>query len=638
MNFFEHQDRARRRTRLLVVLFGLALISIVAVVDLVVLVALGVRPEQSGALVFSLATLRENQWLLVWVSLLTLGVIGLASLLRILSLRGGGATVARGLGGVPVAAETTDPQLRRLRNVVEEMAIAAGMPVPRIFVLEQEEGINAFAAGYSPADAAVAVTRGALDNLTRAELQGVIGHELSHILNGDMRLNIRLMGILFGILVIAMIGRVLTSARPRGGANKGVAAAAVIGLALVATGYVGLFFGRLIQASVSRQREFLADASAVQFTREPAGIAGALKKIAALQAGSRLHGDTQEIAHMLFAAGLPRHWLATHPPLVERIRAIEPAFDPREIERLRLEPPPRQPIESAGLAAAAEPIAPAPRRDRVSPSGLDADTIIARIGRPETTQIRIAAALKQAIPAPLARAAYSTDWVVELICALLISPDAQVRDAQLLMIAEALGAASEQRVTLLWSAAPRLAAELRLPLLEIAFPTLLRRPAVELNRLLDLIERLIHADDRVEVFEYVLARLLGRQIRDALAPAETRGAGERRLTERAREARDLLVILTSHGSPDQQAARAAYAAGLAVLGIGVAEQEPIGARDWPQRLDLALARLDDLRLADKERLLRALLATARQAGVNQTEIELLRAIVAALHIPMPILD
>ncbi len=638
MNFFEHQDRARRRTRLLVVLFGLALISIVAVVDLVVLVALGVRPEQSGGLVFSLATLRENQWLLVWVSLLTLGVIGLASLLRILSLRGGGATVARGLGGVPVAADTTDPQLRRLRNVVEEMAIAAGMPVPRIFVLEQEEGINAFAAGYSPADAAVAVTRGALDNLTRAELQGVIGHELSHILNGDMRLNIRLMGILFGILVIAMIGRILTSARPRGGANKGVAAAAVIGLALVATGYVGLFFGRLIQASVSRQREFLADASAVQFTREPAGIAGALKKIAAIQAGSRLHGETQEIAHMLFAAGLPQRWLATHPPLVERIRAIEPAFDPREIKRLRAQPPPHQPLETAGLAAAAEPIAPMPRRDRTPSSDLDADRIIARIGRPETAQIRIAAALKQAIPAPLARAADSTDWVVELICALLISPDTQVRDAQLLMIAEVLGAASEQRVTLLRSAAPSLAAELRLPLLEIAFPTLLRRPAVELNRLLDLIERLIQADDRVEVFEYVLARLLGQQIRDALAPAETRVAGDRRLAERAREARDLLVILAAHGSPDQGAARAAYAAGLAVLGIGVAEQAPIGARDWPRRLDLALARLDELRLADKERLLRALLATARQAGVNQTEIELLRAIVAALHIPLPILD
>ncbi len=312
MDFFAHQDRARRRTHLLVVLFVLAVISIVAVVDLVALAFLGLGTDPDGLVyspALSLAAVRESLPLLIWVSLLTAGAIGLASLFRILTLRSGGGAVARGLGGVMVNADTTDPQLQRLRNVVEEMAIASGVPVPQIFVLEQEDGINAFAAGYSPADAAVAVTRGALRTLSRSELQGVVAHEFSHILNGDMRLNIRLIGILFGILVLAIIGRLMLSVR-HGQTSKHTAAIAMIGLALVATGYIGLFFGRLIRASVSRQREFLADASAVQFTREPEGIAGALKKIGAAPAGSALAADSEEIGHMLFAAGLTRRLLA----------------------------------------------------------------------------------------------------------------------------------------------------------------------------------------------------------------------------------------------------------------------------------------------------------------------------------------
>ncbi|MCG6897656.1 MAG: M48 family metallopeptidase [Thiocapsa sp.] len=628
MNFFEHQDRARRRTRLLVLLFVLAVISIILVVDLVALVYLRLRSDPTAPLLTQ-ASLGAHLPVLVWVSALTAGFIGLASLFRILTLRGGGGAVARGLGGVLVGADTTDPQLQRLRNVVEEMAIAAGVPVPEIYVLEQEEGINAFAAGYSPADAAVAVTGGALRTLSRSELQGVAAHEFSHILNGDMRLNIRLIGILFGILVLALIGRLMLSVR-HARTSRSAGALVAIALALIATGYIGLFFGRLIRASVSRQRELLADASAVQFTREPAGIAGALKKIAASKSGSVLASDTEEIGHMLFAAGLSRQLLATHPPLLERIRAIEPDFDPAELEaiRARLVPLPR--VAAAVIASPSGP------RRRSGGIMSEADQVITRIGRPDTDQIRAAAELAQAIPQPLARAARSTEWVVEAICYLLMDPDAEIRERQLLMVAEALGIEGERQVSTLLAAVPSLAPELRIPLLEIGFPTLRRRPQAELNRLMDLIDRLIRADGRVDVFEYALARLLSQQIRDAIAPTQARGAGTGRLTDGEREARDLLMILARQANPERRAAQAAFAAGLAVLGIGVGELEPLASADWSDRLDRALARLDDLRIEDKLRLLRALIATVRYAGVSQTEVELLRAVVAALHVPMPL--
>lgn len=630
MNFFEHQDRARRRTRLLVVLFALAVISIVLVVDLVALFVLRFRNDPT-TLLLAPVSLSAHLPLLIWVSALTAGFIALASLFRILSLRGGGGAVARGLGGVLVGADTTDPQLQRLRNVVEEMAIAAGVPVPEIYVLEQEEGINAFAAGYSPADAAVAVTGGALRTLSRSQLQGMVAHELSHVLNGDMRLNIRVIGILFGILVLGLIGRLMLSAR-HARTSRGSAAVVAIALALILTGYVGLFFGRLIRASVSRQRELLADASAVQFTREPSGIAGALKAIAASRGGSVLAADTEEIGHMLFAPGLPRQLLATHPPILERIRAIEPDFDPAELEALRARNLSTQRIGGGALLAA-------PARGQGSPdikSG--AAPVIAGIGHPDAAQIRAAAALARALPDPLERAARSTEWVVAAICHLLMDRDPEVRERQLLMVAETLGIEGERQVSTLLGAVPSLGADLRLPLLEIAFPTLRRRPHGELDRLVALTDRLIHADSRVAVFEYALARLLSRQIRDAIAPTRARGAGTARLTEREREAGDLLMILALQGAPGQRGAREAYAAGLAVLGIDAGGPEPRLSADWSDRLDRALASLDALRMEDKERLLRALIATVAHAGVSRSEIELLRAIVAALHVPMPLLS
>lgn len=322
MNFFEHQDKARNQTRKLVVLFTLAVVAIMVSVNLVLLAVFAYSNTEAMATqpsVLSREFLMSHLDVMLLISLLTGGLIGMASLIRSQKLKAGGSVVARQLGGTPVEPETRDPLKRRLRNVVEEIAIASGVPVPDIYVLEEESGINAFAAGYSTSDAAVAVTRGTLETLNRDELQGVIAHEFSHIHNGDMRLNIRLMGILFGILALTIVGRILMYSGHGGRGRKGGGGVVFAGLAIMLIGYIGVFFGRWIKASVSRQREYLADASAVQFTRQPQGIGGALKKIAAAQAGSKLEADTEEVGHMLFASGLASRMMATHPPIIEQI-------------------------------------------------------------------------------------------------------------------------------------------------------------------------------------------------------------------------------------------------------------------------------------------------------------------------------
>ena len=295
MNFFEHQERARRQSRWLLVVFTLAVAAIVVAVNGVILLALGlISFDAETASVPFREVVRQNLPTLAIAAVVSVAFILLASLYKMSSLRGGGGEVARSLGGTQVDSSTRDPLKRRLFNVVEEIALASGVPVPEIYVLDREAGINAFAAGYTPSDAAVAVTRGALEQLDRNELQGVIAHEFSHILNGDMRINIRLMGTLFGILVLALIGRrILIHSRFVGGSsrNNGGAAIVLIAIVVMLVGYIGLFFGRWIKSAVSRQREYLADASAVQFTRDPNGIAGALKKIAVYSDASYLNVD-----------------------------------------------------------------------------------------------------------------------------------------------------------------------------------------------------------------------------------------------------------------------------------------------------------------------------------------------------------
>lgn len=327
MDFFEHQDQARKNTKLLVAYFVIAVAGIIASVYFAsLLIFYGTQfQQQSGGPTPALALWDPRLFLYVVIG--TLGVVAIGSLYKTAALSKGGSAVAESLGGRLVSPDTTDPDERQLRNVIEEMAIASGVPAPEIYLLDDEDGINAFAAGHTPSDAAIGVTRGCMTLLNRDELQGVIGHEFSHILNGDMRLNLRLMGAIFGIVCLTVIGRVLLYSR--GGRGRGRNPMMLLGLALIVIGAIGVFFGRLIQAALSRQREFLADASAVQFTRNPAGLSGALQKIGGT--GSRLaSAHAEEASHMFIGNGLGKpllRMLATHPPLEARIRAIDPGWD-----------------------------------------------------------------------------------------------------------------------------------------------------------------------------------------------------------------------------------------------------------------------------------------------------------------------
>ncbi|MBT8070759.1 MAG: M48 family metallopeptidase, partial [Gammaproteobacteria bacterium] len=336
MNFFEYQEQARRQSRWLVFLFVLAVVIIIIVIDIAILVAFGFMNTEEQQALFNAGTFKENLPMLAGGAVVTAAVIAIASLFKTASLRSGGGKVARDLGGVLVEADARDPLRRRLYNVVEEIALASGIAVPEIYVLEQESGINAFAAGFTPADAAVAVTRGALEKLDRSELQGVIAHEFSHIFNGDMRLNIRLMGALFGILMLSLIGRRVLHGSYYVGRSKNNNGGAIVLIAVVVmlVGYIGLFFGRWIKSAVSRQREYLADASAVQFTRDPDGIAGALKKIAVYSDASYLNVETEEVSHMLFGNGEKVSMFSTHPPLNQRIQRIDKTFQPEDLVQL----------------------------------------------------------------------------------------------------------------------------------------------------------------------------------------------------------------------------------------------------------------------------------------------------------------
>src|ERR1035441_677516 len=325
MDFFAHQDQARKHTKLLVVYFVIAVACIIASVYLASLVIFfGTQSQQKPGNPTPEIVL-WNPKLFFYAMLGTLGVVIVGSLYKTAELAKGGSAVAESLGGRLISPAPTNPDERKLRNVIEEMAIASGVPVPKIYVLDEDEGINAFAAGHAPGDAAIGVTRGCMTLLNRDELQGVIGHEFSHLLNGDMRLNLRVMGVIFGILCLAVIGRILLYSRSRRGKNPLM----LLGLALIIIGAIGTFFGRLIQAAISRQRENLADASSVQFTRNPAGLSGALQKIGGV--GSLIESPhAGEANHIFFSDGLGKPFfrmMATHPPLAQRIRAIDPSWD-----------------------------------------------------------------------------------------------------------------------------------------------------------------------------------------------------------------------------------------------------------------------------------------------------------------------
>jgi len=625
MNFFERQDIVRRHSKRLVFLFLLAVLAIVGAIDLLLVIAFsgfGKGHSPAGALLLS--------------TVLTIAVITCASMYRMASLRKGGAAVAHELGATPVPENTGDPQLRRLRNVVEEIAIASGVPVPQIFVLDEEDAINAFAAGYSPSDAAVTVTRGALNSLNRDELQGVIAHEFSHVINGDMRLNIRLIGLLFGILVLALIGRkILENGRFRG---KGAAGIFGVALGLLVIGYIGLFFGRLIKAGVSRQREYLADASAVQFTRQTRGIAGALKKVAGLGVGSKLAtSDAEEVSHMLFGDGIGYSSLmATHPPLMKRIQALEPGFKDHALAdlsaRWQMKPPVGMDEDFAlGLVDSDNGPLPSMR----SEVGLTPPAVVAQVGTPQPQDYQLAGDLSEAIPELLKAAVRQHDQVMPLMFGLLIGSDPAVRKKQQFELKARMGESVALAAVGFAEQTEDLHQMLRLPLAALAFPLLRRRPRPELQQFMDSVYSLVHADGKVDLFEYCLGSLLRTQVSEALDPSSAWKPGSRRLADVTNQAVTLFAVIANAGHAHPGEALRAYLAGLAhVFPRLNAPYAP--PADAPAALEEVWPVLDLLEPYGKELLIEGLVAAVSSDGrIAVAEAELLRTVCACLHCPLP---
>ena len=610
MNFFEQQAVARRTSSRLVILFALAVVAIVLAVDGVVWVA------------------TQSPKLVLFATLSSVAVIAIGSLYRIASLGSGGEPVAQQLGGTLVPENTTEPGLRRLRNVVEEIAIASGVPVPKVYVLEHEAGINAFAAGYSTSDAVVAVTRGALDRLNRDELQGVVAHEFSHILNGDMRLNIRLVGVLFGILMIGLIGRKILEHGRFGGRGRNVGAILVAALVAMIIGYIGLFFGRMIKAGVSRTREKLADASAVQFTRQTQGLSGALKKIGGLHDGSRLshRSDAEEVSHMLFGDGVGFSGLfATHPPLLERIRALEPGFSDAALERLQarwIASPPdgMQEDVALGLAGGSGSQLPGTTQElSVTPP-----MVAAQVAAPAEDDYRRADTIVASIPDALRDIAADREAVMPLLLGLLLTGDEGLGERQHMEIAARLGedvAGHALRIH------QQLTAELH--------PMLRLRPRPQLDAFMDTVHAAIHADGQVSLFEYCLGRLLTVQVRESLDPSRYARFGRRKPGNVRNEFATLLAVVAQAGHQDRASAQRAYLAGLQrVLPRDHLPYAP--PANGVLALDTVWEPLDALDPLAKQAMVEAVTAAVSHDGrVSVAEAELLRTICAALHCPLP---
>jgi len=642
MNFFQHQHQARSSTRRLIILFVLAVLAIVAAVDLAVLLAMpSPLPDDTLERV---ASINAQQTRALWIAtILTLAIIGFSSLYRIAALRGGGAKVAQGMGGTLVASDTTEPGLRRLRNVVEEIAIASASPVPEIYVMDGEEGINAFAAGYSSSDAVIAVTRGALNRLNRDELQAVIAHEFSHILNGDMRLNIRLMGVLFGILVLGIIGREVLLHVRGGRDSRGVLVVMLAALVLTVVGYIGVFFGRLIKAGISRSRERLADASAVQFTRQTEGLAGALKKIAGLNEGSRLgNARTEEVSHMLFGEGMGfSSWFATHPPILERIKAVDPSFNPKEFDSLKarwIAQPPSALDEDLALGFAADGSRLDARANLIATqttTGVTPEAIAAQVGVPDRSDVACAQSIDMALSDNLQNAARRQDQAMAVVLALLVADASPLRERQFHDIETHLDGATAAQVRSLWPEVARLHPMARLPLASLAFPLLRRRPRPELGRFLACCEALIAVDGSVSLFEYCLGRLLRRQTVEALDPARYAPSGRRKLAQVREQVETVLAVLANQGHDSALEAQRAYGAGIEQMFPGQASryQPPT---DFVAALEASLSELDDVEPMGKALLIEGLVATIGTDGkVCVAEAELLRTLCAVLHCPLP---
>jgi Zn-dependent protease with chaperone function len=644
MDFFEHQDQARKSTGRLILLFAAAIVGIVlSTYALVMAIFVMGRQKmaESGEVIEAISWFQPE--LLGIVALVTLAVVGFGSMYKVAQLSGGGQIIAESLSGRQLSPDTTDLIERKVLNVVEEMAIASGTPVPPVYFLENEPGINAFAAGFSPEDAVIGITRGCAEQLSRDQLQGVVAHEFSHILNGDMRLNIRLIGIIHGILVVGLIGYFVmrmafysgaTRSRSSNDKNSGMPLIA-LGVGLMLIGFIGTLFGNLIKAMISRQREFLADASAVQFTRNPEGIGGALKKIGGFDEGSALESpNAPEASHMFFSMGIKsglNAMFATHPPLDERISRIDREW---EFEKGDIKAQAAASTATASTAGASG-FAGGSTAASSAPSLLSAESAVASIGQPTEAHVAHAHELIAAIPAALVDAARQPYDARAVVYALLLDDDDAIRREQL----ERLFAHADQGVfgetQRLHPTIEPLPSKLRLPLIDLAIPALRALSPSQYTAFRENVDVLVKADKKIDLFEWVLQKIVLRH----LEPHFTRARPPRATIHQLGVVEDAVAVLLSAlsyvGARDADAAGEAFGIGADQAGLNNLKQRPMEGVGLGS-LDDALDQLAKLMPPAKRTLIQAAAATVAADGkITTSEAELLRAVADTLACPMP---
>jgi Zn-dependent protease with chaperone function/uncharacterized tellurite resistance protein B-like protein len=643
MDFFAQQDKTRRKTKLLVFYFAAAVAALIVAVYFASLVIFAGAQAHNHRYGEQPQFALWNPQLFLGVTVGVLAVILIGSAYKTMALAQGGSAVSEMMGGRPINPNSNDPDERKLLNIVEEMAIASGVPVPQVYVMDGENGINAFAAGHKPGDATITVTRGCMKILSRDELQGVIGHEFSHILNGDMRLNLRLIGIIFGILCLAIIGRILL--RTRGRKNP----LPLLGLALLIIGYIGVFFGRLIQAAVSRQREFLADASSVQFTRNPGGITGALKKIGGLgETGSRLsHAHAEELSHMFFGNGISEPFiglLETHPPLSDRIRVFDPNFDgkfpyvrydgrdqpPGDISRPKRQPMPDIFGSVLGGAILAS-------GDEGKPPVIRSHTVLPNLGNPTPLHLKYAEQLRDSLPDSVKAAAREPLDAVALIYAMLLSPDESQRASQLAELAKRVDPAIAQKTGALFPDVSPAAAHAHLPMVNLALGTLRHLTAEQYKQFSQTLEWLIESDGKIELFEFILQKIILHHLGPQFGGARPPTVQYYTLKPLVPDCAVVLSALANVGNTDATDIQKAFEQGAPYLRApdgdwGLLPREQCGVT----QIDAALDRLAQAVPIIKKNLIEACIHTVGADGVIlEAEAELLRAVADTLDCPMP---
>ncbi len=610
MDFFANQERAQRLTRLMLALFAIAVVCIVLAVDVAAGFAyVSYRSTQGHAQDISLSGVPHQVY---WVtSALVISLIALGSLERTRALAEGGGATAEMMGGRRIAPDSADAAERRLLNIVQEMAIAAGIALPQVYVMDGQPAINAFVTGHSPNDAAISVTQGALKHLERDELQGVVAHEFSHILNGDMRLNMRLVGLLAGIVVLGSLGDFLMEVSYDGGGRlrrvKDLGWLYILGAAACLVGALGVFWGRLIKAAVSRQREFLADASAVQFTRNPEGIANALRCIDDHGSGMVLRYE-EEFSHMYFSAGL-KGFFATHPPLHARVRRI--LGSNRHLVRGSIDD------HANGQGGANTPRTVAPPEPPAE--------MMTGVGQLTGGQMDFARNLLTALPPQMLHAIATAQGAKVALFALVLG-EGLARVPQFNCIRTAAGNTVAQAVARQADWLAPYGPGARLPVLDLATATLRRQPQNDNAATLNVLYQTILADGKVTLGEFVLLALC----RQRLLPGKQ--LVERLSLRQAAPSATLVLSLLRRGGANP---RLADADTLAMAAVQTDDALPQSATTF-EAIDKALGQLRQLAPRPKAFFIKACFqALNADAPTSAAEGHLLRAICASLDVPMP---